>query len=201
VTGELAWVVVALSPDVPNGVAIPAQIGDQDIALWRSSAGVLRAWADRCPHRGMRLSHGFVRGETLACIYHGWRYGLDGGCIHIPAHPSLDPPKTITARAFACQEGGGVIWVSADPDAPLLAGPENLLPLRSVEIAAPADHVAAHLTPGDQGLSWAGDLAVFLQPLVGGHCRAHVLVRPGTDAKAAARAVETLRRTCEVAPC
>jgi len=40
---------------------------DLDIAVWRSVSGVVNAWENRCPHRGMRLSHGFVRGESLAC--------------------------------------------------------------------------------------------------------------------------------------
>lgn len=198
--GKLSWVVVALSPDVPDGLAIPARVAGQDIALWRSATGVLRAWADRCPHRGMRLSHGFVRGETLSCIYHGWRYGLDGGCRHIPAHPALDPPRTITARAFACIEGGGVIRVSVDPDAPLPQAITELVPLRTVEIAAPADTVARDLTLGEQGLHWAGDLAILLQPL-DDHCHAHVLTRAGTDARSASRQIEALRRRTEGASC
>jgi len=201
VGGRLAWFVVALSPDLPHGVAIPGKVDGQDIALWRSGSGKLRAWADRCPHRGMRLSHGFVRGETLACIYHGWRYGLDGGCIHIPAHPALDPPRTITARAFACHEADGVIRVSlTDEPAPPPALP-GLVPLRTVEIAAPASRVAARLSPGADGLAWAQELAVLLQPLEQDLCRAHVLVRPGTEARAASQALEDLRREWEAPPC
>ena len=194
---ELTWVAVALTPDLPAGTAIPARIGPEDLALWRSATGVVRIWGDRCPHRGMRLSHGFVRGETLACIYHGWRYGLDGGCAHIPAHPALEPPKTITARVFGCHEEGGVIFGTLAPDTPPPRAPEGLVPLRSVEVAAPAGALEAQLLPGEQGLMWAGDLAVLVQPLDATTCRAHALIRPGTDAKAASRALEALRRACE----
>ena len=31
---------------------------------------------NRCPHRGMALSA--VR-ENLACLYHGWHFGCEGG--------------------------------------------------------------------------------------------------------------------------
>ena len=41
----------------------------------------------------MRLSHGFVRSEKLACIFHGWQYDGAGSCVGIPAHPDLAPPK------------------------------------------------------------------------------------------------------------
>ncbi|MCC5975872.1 MAG: Rieske (2Fe-2S) protein [Rubellimicrobium sp.] len=194
---ELTWVAVALTPDLPAGVAIPARVGSEDVAVWRAASGAVRIWGDRCPHRGMRLSHGFVRGETLACIYHGWRYGLDGGCAHIPAHPALEPPKTITARVFGCVEAGGVIFGTLDPEAPPPAAPEGLVPLRSVEIGAAAGVVQARLMPGEAGLMWSGDLALLVQPVGEDTCRAHALIPPGTDPKAASRALEALRRTCE----
>ncbi|MGO7418409.1 Rieske 2Fe-2S domain-containing protein, partial [Rhizobium ruizarguesonis] len=49
---------------------MPARTAAGSIALWSSASGRISASADRCPHRGMSLSHGFVRGETLSCIYH-----------------------------------------------------------------------------------------------------------------------------------
>lgn len=193
----MSWVAVALTPDLPAGMAMPARVDGEDAALWRSAAGHLRIWGDRCPHRGMRLSHGFVRGETLACIYHGWRYGLDGGCSHIPAHPALVPPKTIAARVFACHETEGVIFASLETDAAPPEGPKGLAPLRSVAFDVPAETLTARLSPGDGGVSWSGDLAVLVQPLGPRSCNAHVLVRPGTDPRAASRALEALRRDCE----
>jgi hypothetical protein len=145
----------------------------------------------------MRLSHGFVRGETLACIYHGWRYGLDGGCSHIPAHPSLVPPKTITARVFGCHESGGVIFASltSETDPPRL--PERLVPLRSVDFDVPKDALELRLVRDERGILWSGDLAVVAQAVGPMTCRAHVLIRSGTDRRTASRALEALRRECE----
>ena len=107
-----------------------------ELALWRSAGGRVNAWRDRCQHRGMRLSHGFVRGETLSCIYHGWVYGTDGGCTRIPAHPALVPPAAIRADAFRCAEASGAVWVAA---ADATGGPPDLgprIPVRSIHIAA-----------------------------------------------------------------
>ena len=94
-TAAPSWTPVALSADIPPATVAPGLFGDHDLALWRSASGRIAAWFDRCPHRGMRLSHGFVRGEALSCIYHGWSYGASGGCRHIPAHPNLEPPEAI----------------------------------------------------------------------------------------------------------
>lgn len=147
----MPWTPAALCKDIPAGTAAPAQLGAQDLAIWRSASGRIAAWADRCPHRGMRLSHGFVRGEALSCIYHGWRYGAGGQCLRIPAHPDLTPPSAIKVPVFAVAESSGVIWVAdGDPQTapPVFAG---FAGFRSVRIAATAGQVADDLAgPGAQ---------------------------------------------------
>lgn len=117
--GKKGWTSVALSADLPKGGVLRTVVEARDLAIWRSRSGEVRAWDNRCPHRGMRLSYGFVRGESLTCIYHGWQYGTDGVCRYIPAHPDLKPPSTLCVTAFACVEKGGLIWASlADDDEP-----------------------------------------------------------------------------------
>jgi phenylpropionate dioxygenase-like ring-hydroxylating dioxygenase large terminal subunit len=133
---------VALSPEIGAEAPIPAVVGGVEIVLWRGPDGAVRAWEDRCPHRGMRLSFGFIRGEHLACLYHGWRWRADGGCAHIPAHPDLDPPATLRVNAFACAERDGLVWLGEGLPPALGTGPR---PVRSLTIAAPCDAVAAAL--------------------------------------------------------
>ena len=84
------------------------------VSVWRSAAGQVHAWDNRCPHRGMRLHHGFVRGEQLACLYHGWHYGEDGACSKIPAHPDLEPPSSICVPTTPCVETDGVVWAGGE---------------------------------------------------------------------------------------
>lgn len=128
----MASVAVALSKDLPNGRVMRAIVSDQDLVVWRSKSGILSAWENRCPHRGMRLSHGFVRGEALACMYHGWHYDKSATCRYIPAHPELEPPETIKAQEFSSIEKGGLIWVSVDGSLEEPSVDENLTPLRSI---------------------------------------------------------------------
>lgn len=119
-SSELNWVPVALADDLASGRVMRAVIDSDtplDLAVWRSQSGKVHAWDNRCPHRGMRLSFGFVRGERLSCIYHGWQYGEGGTCQHIPAHPDMVPPTSICAKTYGCAEGDGLIWVSASQQA------------------------------------------------------------------------------------
>ena len=101
-------------------VADAASIGDaplavtllgQPLVLWRDEAGALHAFADRCPHRGTRLSLGRVCGARLECAYHGWQFSGDGACVHIPALPHFEPPSSHRATAHAVTLAHGLVWV------------------------------------------------------------------------------------------
>jgi len=137
--GQNSWTPVALASDLPKSGVMRAVVDGRDLAVWRSRAGEVRAWDNRCPHRGMRLSFGFVRGENLTCIYHGWQYGTDGICQSIPAHPDLTPPPTLCVTAFGCTERGGLVSVSLVDvaDQPLTDLPhisDDAEPVRSLTI-------------------------------------------------------------------
>ena len=89
------WSPVGMSEALPRGGVIRVVVNEQDVVVWRGNDGSVRAWENRCPHRGMRLSYGFVRGNRLTCLSHGWGYDGQGSFVSIPAHPALTPPKTI----------------------------------------------------------------------------------------------------------
>jgi len=186
------WNPVALSSDLPKLTVMPTACDGRDVALWRSATGRLSAWHDRCPHRGMRLSHGFVRGEMLNCIYHGWRFDNQAVCRKIPAHPEMEPPETITVPRFAVAETEGVIWVAEDGiDAPPPTLTPGLLPLRSIEVSRPADEIA-HI-----GEAPVSGLTILVQSLPEGRAMLHVLTDPDMDPAQASRKLEHLRRELE----
>jgi nitrite reductase/ring-hydroxylating ferredoxin subunit len=201
-----SWIPVALSQDLPAATVMPVLSPAGPLALWRSRSGRATASADRCPHRGMRLSHGFVRGEALSCIYHGWSYSQAGTCLRIPAHPGLVPPETIRVATHAVEETRGIIWVAVgEPmaEAPRLDG---FVPLRSLtaEAELSAIEAAVGATAGADGLVWqapnASAIRLLLVPQRAGETLIHVLVPDGCSASeriAASRAVESLRRAAE----
>jgi len=92
----------------------------------------------------MRLSQGFVRGDVLSCIYHGWQYGTDGGCVAIPAHPNLVPPKSICATTYQCAESDGLIWTTLTETPNALPAVQLQIPVRTLHINRDANTVAKH---------------------------------------------------------
>ncbi len=203
------WTPVALSADVPPRMVIPATLPVGPIAVWRSQSGQVTANHDRCPHRGMRLSHGFVRGEKLSCIYHGWSFGKEGGCTAIPAHPKVTPPASIHCGVMPTVEQDGLIWVaSAQPDtAPPVF--DQYQPLRMLNFCACIDRIktvcdASSRDPATDTYVTA-TLAGFVTrlivtPLNETETNVFILVSPdlSTDQKIAiSRAAEVLRNLCE----
>lgn len=130
------WIGVALESQVPRGSSNPAMVDGQYVAVWRGAAERINVWENRCPHRGMPLSFGFVRENTLRCLYHGWTFTSDGRCESIPAHPDLTPPKTICAKSFHAKVRYGIVWanLAEQASAPLqdLGADEGWTSIRSV---------------------------------------------------------------------
>jgi len=198
---------VGLSRDLVAKRVMRADVQGLDVAVWRDPDEGLHAWNNRCPHRGMRLSHGFVRGDKLACLYHGWHYGKDGGCAYIPAHPDLDPPATISAVVYNVAEAAGVIWARADGEP--LKPPQSsaTTPLRSLAFdCAPKDALQAlratefngELPDASDDTDWqlgARRVAVYASELGESAALVHVCV----DAGASLSALKALSRWCEAA--
>ena len=146
---------VSLSGGVEPGARTGTSVGGQQVVLWRGQDGAARAWTDRCPHRGMRLSFGYVRDNALTCIYHGWSFGSADGtgearCLAVPAHPEMTPPPGATVAVLPLAETLGMIWVGIGPqdDQPPHAAvrhPQPVYPVRSITAAASADALRAAL--------------------------------------------------------
>lgn len=194
--GSTSWIAVALGRDLPPGTALPVILDGTELVLWRSETGRVAAWHDRCPHRGMRLSFGFVRGETLACLYHGWRYGTDGHCRGIPAHPDQPPASAIHARALPVAEVDGFVFLGRDGE---VAPPTPSVPARTGVVSLTIDRPARTVATGLAALP--PDLHVEIQPVGAARTRLHVAVVDPAVAEAARVAVELLRERLESPLC
>jgi phenylpropionate dioxygenase-like ring-hydroxylating dioxygenase large terminal subunit len=104
------WHPVALS-DAVAAQPLAAELLQQPLVLWRDATGTVQAWADRCPHRGARLSLGRVCTRRLECPYHGWQFTPQGQCAQVPALPDFVPPPGHAAKVYDCVEAYGLVWV------------------------------------------------------------------------------------------
>jgi phenylpropionate dioxygenase-like ring-hydroxylating dioxygenase large terminal subunit len=173
------WHPVARSEALAAGAPLALALLGEELVLWRDAQGVARAFTDRCPHRGARLSMGRVEGGELECPYHGWRFEGGGRCVAIPALPDFRPPATHRACSHAALEAAGMLWLRLDEGgaaAPALAMLEpaerdpalRKLTVGPYEVATSAPRIVENfLDLSHFGLvheGWLGDRAHLAQP-------------------------------------
>lgn len=108
-----AWYVAATSDEIGERPLARTVLGTP-LVLFRGADGV-GALLDRCPHRGVPLSNGFVADGTLHCGYHGWTFDRAGACRDVPGliGPAENPARCVTS--FPVREQQGHVWVWMDP--------------------------------------------------------------------------------------
>jgi vanillate O-demethylase monooxygenase subunit len=103
---------------------VGATLLDQPLVVYRAGEHVVVA-NDVCPHRGVPLSAGTGDGRSVACAYHGIRFGEGGACVSVPAHPAAKIPARLSLRTYPATERHGLIWTCLHPDPQHVADPST----------------------------------------------------------------------------
>jgi phthalate 4,5-dioxygenase len=118
--GELMrqyWIPAAMSRELRSDDA-PMRImllGERLIAF-RDSSGKIGVMDHRCPHRCASLFYGRNEYGGIRCVYHGFKYDVDGNCLDMPnVPPQYDYKNKIKAKAYKTLERNGLIWVYMGP--------------------------------------------------------------------------------------
>jgi len=126
------WYPIARASDL-GATPVAVQRFGQALALWRDSSGQPHVFEDRCAHRAAHLSAlarepGKIRGDTIACSYHGWTYDTTGSCVARPlGNPEHPQSERLRVRVYPAEERAGLIWMYYGQDLPPpLAVPSEL---------------------------------------------------------------------------
>ncbi|CAF4837249.1 unnamed protein product [Rotaria sp. Silwood1] len=112
---SLYWYPVAFSHEITCDQSRPFgfHLLNEPLCLYRTKDGRVVCVLDQCPHRSAPLSLGRItKAGNLECIYHGWQYGANGRCVHIPsASKDSNMASFVSARTRPIHEQYGFIWV------------------------------------------------------------------------------------------
>ena len=97
------WQPVATSASIEPGKARGIRILSEDLTLYRGESGTPHLVGSRCAHRGTVLHTGWVEGENIRCMYHGWRFPPAGLCDEIPAEKQ--PRERVAQQLVAVAVG------------------------------------------------------------------------------------------------
>src|SRR5437762_6342028 len=107
------WMPALLSSEAANADSDPvrARLMGEDLIAFRDSNGQVGLVANNCPHRGASLSFGRNEEAGLRCVYHGWKFSVDGTCLVMPSEPAESDFKAkVKAVAYPCRDRGGIVW-------------------------------------------------------------------------------------------
>ena len=119
------WYAVSTSAQLTADRPHPVRVLGEPLALFRDEKKVARAFADRCPHKNVKLSDGKMNKGTLECFYHGWTFDSTSGAVtKVPALPSDCQLPKQCVKTFPCIEKNDIIWVY--PGNPANADPKKI---------------------------------------------------------------------------
>lgn len=116
------WIPAAKSAELQaDGDPMRLMLLGEKLIAFRDTQGRVGVMDHRCPHRCASLFLGRNEEAGIRCIYHGWKFDVEGNCVDMPSvPPAQDFKDQVKARAFKVRERNGVIWVYMGPrqDAP-----------------------------------------------------------------------------------
>ena len=112
------WLPALLAEEIPLPDCPPVRVRllGEDLVAFRDSHGRVGLLEEHCSHRGTSLFFGRNEECGLRCIYHGWKYDVDGNVLETPAEPGdSDFRKKIRHTAYPCREIAGIIFAYMGP--------------------------------------------------------------------------------------
>jgi phthalate 4,5-dioxygenase len=111
------WIPAAKSEElVADGSLVRLMLLGEKLIAFRDSAGRVGVMDHRCPHRCASLWFGRNEEGGIRCVYHGWKYDVDGRCLEQPnVPPHQDFRDKVRAKAYPARERNGVVWVYMGP--------------------------------------------------------------------------------------
>ncbi len=107
------WLPCLLAEELarPDGDPVRVTLLGEQLIAFRDSQGRLGLLDRHCPHRRADLYFGRNEECGLRCVYHGWKFDVDGNVVEMPAEPPNTPMlREVKIRSYPVREQGGIIW-------------------------------------------------------------------------------------------
>ena len=131
------WLPAMLSERLPepDGAPIALKLLGERLVAFRDTKGRVGILDEFCPHRRVSLVYGRNEECGLRCVYHGWKFDVDGDVVETPTEANPNFGKTVQITAYPTREAGGIVWLYMGPRAEPPPFPEFLF------TRLPANHV------------------------------------------------------------
>ena len=128
------WIPACLSEEVaePDGAPVKVRLLGEDLVVFRDSKGRVGVLDEYCPHRRASLLFGRNEECGLRCLYHGWKFDVDGNVVEMASEPADSLIfERVKHKAYPAREAGGFVWAYMGP-------PEDDARIRAAGLGADA---------------------------------------------------------------
>jgi phthalate 4,5-dioxygenase len=111
------WVPILSSYQLPTPNCDPVRVelfGESYVAF-RDSAGKIGLLDEQCSHRSASLALGRVEDGGIRCLFHGWKFSIDGTVLDTPNVSDPRFRQRFKARAYPVREAGSMVWAYVGP--------------------------------------------------------------------------------------
>jgi phenylpropionate dioxygenase-like ring-hydroxylating dioxygenase large terminal subunit len=115
---RLYWIPALLAREVaePDGPPVRVRLLGEDLVAFRDTEGRIGLLDEYCPHRGASLYFGRNEECGLRCVYHGWKFDIDGRCLDQMNEPEdLQFAHKVRTASYPTVERGGIVWAYMGP--------------------------------------------------------------------------------------
>ena len=84
------WFPALMSEELPEPDCPPIRVRlmGEDLVAFRDTNGRVGLVNNYCPHRRASLFFGRNEEGGLRCVYHGWKFDVNGDCVDMPSEPA-----------------------------------------------------------------------------------------------------------------
>jgi phthalate 4,5-dioxygenase oxygenase subunit len=112
------WIPICMSEEVlePDGAPVRARLLGEDLVVFRDSDARLGVLGEYCTHRGASLALGRNEECGLRCLYHGWKFDVEGNVLEMCSEPAQSAlVEKVKHKAYPAREAGGFVWIYMGP--------------------------------------------------------------------------------------
>jgi phthalate 4,5-dioxygenase oxygenase subunit len=111
------WHPIATSAQLPHPDCDPlrSRLLGEDFVVFRDTYGKVGVLNELCPHRGASMALGRVEEGGIRCIYHGWKFAVDGTIMDMSNNADSTYIEKLKAPAYPVVERSGLIWTYIGP--------------------------------------------------------------------------------------
>jgi phenylpropionate dioxygenase-like ring-hydroxylating dioxygenase large terminal subunit len=100
----------------PDGAPVRVRLLGEDLVAFRDTNGRIGLVEAFCPHRRAPLYFGRNEDCGLRCVYHGWKFDVEGRCVDVPSEPEDSTlADKVRITAYPTAERGGIVWAYMGP--------------------------------------------------------------------------------------